>query len=235
MKISTKRIGAIFIKECKDAKKCPPVLIAFFMVPLLAFMIKNLLPDAGTEMIFSMFYPMHVVLSGLLSCSSIMAEEKERNTLRVLIMNRVKPMEYILGIGIFVFLGQMLGALIFIILAGISSDMILPFIGITIIGNICSILLGSLVGVVVKNQISVAPVAVPLMLLLTFIPILSTGNESIKKIGKIFYSQQISNLINNVTNKQPVSISGILIMVINLVLFFIIFVIAYNKNSLDNL
>lgn len=235
MKISAMRIGAIFVKECKEVRKCPPVMISFFMIPIISIIMKLALPDAGTDMIISMFYPMHIVLSGLLSCSSIMAEEKEKNTLRVLIMNRVKPIEYILGIGIFVFLGQMIGAVIVILIAEIPANILPVFIGITALGNVCSILLGSLIGVIVKNQVSVAPMAVPLMLLLTFVPIFSTENKGIRKVGSILYSQQISNLFNDLLQESSIKLYGILIILINLVLLFILFMIFYKRNKLDSI
>jgi ABC-2 type transport system permease protein len=232
MSNSARRIEAIFQKELKDALKCPPVIISFFMLPVVILLVKFFLPDFTPQMLLLMFLPLQVVLGGILSCASIIAEEKEKNTLRVLIMSTVRPFEYLIGIASFVIIGQMIGSCI----VAIGGEVELKFIGVyllvTFLSNSCSVLLGAMIGILAKNQMSVAPLGVPVMLILSFVPLFASGNESVKKFGGFLFSQQLSNILSELNN--TVEFSRIGIIIINLVVLFVLFQIVYKKNKLDN-
>lgn len=59
--------------------------------------------DSELASVLPTFITMHIVMIPIINMANIIAEEKEKNTLRVLIMSNVKPMEYLIGIGLSVF------------------------------------------------------------------------------------------------------------------------------------
>lgn len=60
----------------------------------------------------NLFSVMYVCMAPILIISAIISEEKEKGSLRMLMMSNVKPMEYILGIGSYAFVLCMIGVLI---------------------------------------------------------------------------------------------------------------------------
>jgi ABC-2 type transport system permease protein len=91
------RVKAIFKKQLKDTLKNKRVLIQFVIFPIFTFLIINSIPAEGNsnENIASL---MAVIFTGMIPVSamaSIIAEEKEKNILRVLMMSNVKPLEYL--------------------------------------------------------------------------------------------------------------------------------------------
>ena len=72
---------------------------------------------------------------------------------------------------------------------------------------------------------------VPVLSIFSFLPMLSMFNETIEKIAKVVYSQQISILINSIGHVQ-VSFENAGIILINIVLAGIAFGFAYKKCGL---
>ena len=66
------------------------------------------------------------------------------------------------------------------------------------------------------------------MMLLSFLPMLSMFNETIKKISSVFYSQQISRLINGDGTSESTLVIGI-----NFILLVIGFIVIYRKKGIE--
>ena len=173
---------------------------------------------------------MFVGMSPLTCMSAIISEEKENNTLRVLIMSNVKPIQYLLGTGLYIFSMCMVGTLIFTILGDYKNIEIVNFLIIMSVGIILSILIGAIIGIISKNQMSATSITVPIMMIFSFLPMLSMFNKTIEKIAKIIYSQQISILVNR--NYENI-FDNILIISINFILAVLLFIIAYHRKGLN--
>ena len=107
-------IITILRKQTKDTLKNRIVFLQFFMCPALALVMEKFMQAEGTPPLFylRMMSGMYITFAPITAMASIMSEEKEKNTLRVLIMSNVKAWQYILGTGIYVislevFLGSM--------------------------------------------------------------------------------------------------------------------------------
>ena len=99
------------------------------------------------------------------------------------------------------------------------------------IGIITSIIIGACIGVGSKNQMSATSVTIPVMMIFSFMPMLSMFNDKIQKVSKIIYSEQIRNLINNLENSRN-DIENIAVIIINIILFGILFCVLYKKRGL---
>ncbi|MBQ8626036.1 MAG: ABC transporter permease [Agathobacter sp.] len=179
-----------------------------------------------------LFSGMFIGMAPLVSTSSIIAEEKEKDTLRVLIMSNVHPVQYLLGIGSYVFLLCMMGALVFGVCGGYQTTTLLQFLLIMGSGILISIIIGAIIGICAKNQMAATSLTVPVMLVLAFLPMLAMFNETIAKIAKFFYSQQAFLLINNLGIKNPEA-ENILILTANFLLVAMLFLLSYRKMKLD--
>ncbi len=101
------------------------------------------------------------------------------------------------------------------------------------VGHICSFLLGATIGLVSKNQMTATSINVPVMMILSFLPMLSMFNETIKKFSKFLFSEQLYLLVNDLEQIKMTLETGI-IMICNIILIIVIFLIIYKKNRISS-
>lgn len=229
-----KHIVAILWKQLKDTLKNKAILIQFLMFPVMTIIMENSVKIEGMpEHFFAiLFSVMFIGMAPLTATSAIIAEEKEKNTLRVLRMSNVTPVEYLTGIGIYVWSMCMLGAMVIAFSGGYKGKELLQFLCIMGIGIFISMLIGAGIGTLSKSQMMATSITVPVMMIFSFIPMLSMFNESIKKIGKITYTSQMNTLLYNVGNIE-LELEQILVIGITIVITLGLFIIAYKKRGLE--
>ncbi len=229
-------ILTIFQKQIKDTFKNKSVLIQFLMFPIMAVIMENAIPLEDMAMpkhfFVKMFSAMFVGMAPLVSTSAIIAEEKEQNTLRALIMSNITPFQYLLGIGSYVLVLCMLGSVVFAVCGGYSGAGLVQFLLTMAVGILISILFGSLIGIISKNQMAATSLTVPLMMVFSFLPMLAMFNESIAKVAKFVYSEQVYRLIHGIGDIAPTA-ETLIILATNAFLAFTLFLIAYKKKSLE--
>ena len=169
-------------------------------------------------------------MAPLTAVAAIISEEKEKNTLRVLMMANVKPWEYLAGIGIYVWSICMAGA-------GVMSTSLpagdIPFyLGVMAAGFVISIAVGACVGIAAPNQMVSTSMVMPVMLIFSFAPMLSMFNDKIEKVAKIFYTQQIRLFLNNMTF-DGIKPESFVIVAVNAALAVILFFAAFRKKGLE--
>lgn len=201
------------------------------MFPALTIVMENAvkLDNMPEHFFVNLFSVMYMGMAPLTSGAAIIAEEKEKNTLRVLQMCNVKSFEYLIGNAIYVIFICMIGSLIMGLTAGYKGTELVTFMGIMLVGHICSFLLGAAIGVASKNQMTATSLTVPVMMVLAFLPMLSMFNDTIKRIAKFFFSEQLYQMINNRKDLQITWENG-LIMACNMVLIAVLFLVVYRKN-----
>lgn len=224
------RITAIFKRQMKDTCKNKTVLIQFVMFPVLTVLMNRMIKIDGMPDNFfvNLFATMYVGMAPLTSMAAILAEEKEKNTLRVLLMSNVKPYEYLLGIGGAVWLACMLGAAVICAEGSYRAEERLIFMLIMAAGILVSMLLGAAIGVWSRTQMMATSVTVPVMMLFAFLPMLSMFNGTIAKLGRIAYSVQIGNMLGQTASLRP-GLDNIGIVAANVLVFAVLFAIAYSK------
>lgn len=224
----------IFYKQWKDTLKNKSVLIQFLMFPCMTILMENTIQlDGMPEHFFvKLFAVMFIGMAPLTSTASIIAEEKEQNTLRVLLMSNVTPIQYLLGVGFYVWLLCMAGSTIFALCGGYSGKKLLMFLYIMSSGLLISILVGAIIGLCSKNQMAATSITVPVMMVFSFLPMLAMFNETIEKLAKFTYSQQIFLLINQLEIKMSKP-EDILILGINFLVAAGIFFAVYKKKALE--
>lgn len=222
-------IRAVLNKQIKDTFKNKEVLIQFIMFPLLAIIMEkainsNEIPKNYFVILFSTMY---IGMAPLVSMASIISEEKEQNTLRVLMMSNVKSGEYLMGIGIYVFALCMAGVAIFSSVGQFRGAEIIEFLIIMAIGILTSIFLGSAIGIWCKNQMATTSMTIPIMMIFSFLPMISMFNDKVKLISRLTYSQQVNNLINSL-GEQNLNYENIVVILGNMAVMIILFTISYN-------
>lgn len=226
-------IKAILWKQLKDTIKNKAILIQFIMFPLMTIIMENAMnmQDMPAHFFVNLFGIMYVGMASLTSIAAIIAEEKEKNTLRVLKMCNVRAFEYLIGNAIYIIVICMIGSLIMGLTGGYTGIDLLRFMLIMFVGHICSFLLGATIGLVSKNQMVATSITVPVMMVLSFLPMLSMFNETIKKFSKFLFSEQLYLLVNHLEQIKITWETGV-IMIGNIILIIAAFLIIYKKDSI---
>lgn len=226
-------IFAIFKKQLKDTIKNKTVLIQFVMFPVLTVIMNNAVKIEGMPDNFfvNLFAAMFIGMAPLTSIASVISEEKETNTLKVLVMSDVKPYEYLLGIGSYIWLMCMLGSAVICAAGNYTYKEAALFMCIMAAGILASLLIGAAIGVISKTQMAATSVTVPVMMIFSFMPMLSMFNSSIEKIARFTYSEQVSRLLGNIGSLQ-IDTKSLLIIAANMVVFLLVFIFSYRKKGL---
>lgn len=224
-------IWAILWKELKDTIKNKTILIQFLMFPCMTIIMESAISIEGMPEHFfvNLFSSMYIGMAPLTSVASIISEEKEKNTLRVLQMSNVKAFEYLISNAVYVVSVCMVGSLIMGLAGGYRGTELLILLVIMLVGHLISTIVGATIGVASKNQMMATSLTVPIMMIFSFLPMLSMFNESIMKISKYIFTEQLFVLINNISNLH-IDAEIILILAVNVVLVFAIFIGVYRKS-----
>ncbi|MBQ8842861.1 MAG: ABC transporter permease [Ruminiclostridium sp.] len=229
-----KNITAVFLKQVKETFRNKAILIHFVMFPVLVIIMENAikLENMPEHFFVKLFAIMFVGMAPLICMSSIISEEKENNTLRVLMMSNVKPFEYLIGVGAYVWIMCIIGAVVFAVCGGYSGKDFCVFMLVMSVGILLSALTGAVIGIFSKNQMSATSVSVPVTMVFSFLPMLSMFNESIEKIARVTYSQQMSLLINGIGNTD-ISVENIAVIGVNFLIAVVLFWGVYKKKGLE--
>lgn len=188
-----KTITALLIKQCKDSLRNLPSLMILIIYPAVALvMITAMKGEQGMDDVFvPMFAAMHCSFAPLVISSNILSEEKEKGTLRSLIMAGVSRVKYLISLSIFVIFSVMLTGSAFLLMKPFDTSSAAAFAAAMLAGAAVSALIGLCIGIYSKNVTAANGIAVPVGLVFALLPMLGQFNDGIAKVAKYTYSGQL--------------------------------------------
>lgn len=222
----------IIKKQLKDTLKNKTILIQFILFPVMTLIMENAISlDGMPELFFiKLFSIMYIGMAPLTAVASIVSEEKEKNTLRVLMMANVKPRQYLIGVGIYVWLICMVGA--GVMSTCLESSKIVAYLCIMGIGFVISIIAGACIGMYAKNQMAATSMVMPAMMVFAFAPMLAMFNEKISKVARFFYTQQLKIILDDMSFAD-VSNEACIIIMVNVAVLIVLFGVVYRRKGLE--
>lgn len=220
----------IFRKQMKDILKNKSILIQFILFPAMTVILNNAIDIEGMPENFfvTMFAAMYLGMAPLVSMASIISEEKEQNTLRVLLLSNVKPLEYLTGIGSSIMAACLLGSVVFCIVGKYRGRAAVFFMLLMAVGILTSMLIGAVIGIWSKNQMTATSITVPVMMVFAFLPMISMFNETIAKVAGVTYTEQISRMMNDI-QLFSINSENVIVIGINILLALSLFLVAWKK------
>ena len=226
-------VQAIFTKQAKDMTKNFSVLIMFVIFPLVAFGMTHFVAQSNDDIPDTMFVTMmasiFVGMALIQSASTIIAEDREKKSLRFLVIAGVKPLAYLLGIGGVIFIASVFSSLAFGYIGGFSQDEFVAFMAVMMSGTIASIILGATIGIYAKNQQAATGLSMPIAIVLGFGPMVAQFNEGVENVVGFFYTYQINVVVNDFTAGLA---RPLIVIWANIALLGILFGLAYRKKGL---
>ncbi len=234
MKVSLRKVKAIVFKQLQVSIKNLNILSLILFTPLFCLLMVLFLPfkvESPKIFVLALGSIMNIMMAGSMMVCYVMAEDKEKNTLRLLMTSTVTPMEYLLGTGFASFIATMLISLLLIVITGAKVG-ILGYIAITAFTGIIGIVVGAVIGILSKDQLSASMIGVPFLMLFLLLPILASFNKGVMAISNFVFSQQ---LYSNVTMSpdNSITLTSAIILTLNLVVAIGLFVFIYQKRKLD--
>lgn len=222
----------IIKKQLKDTLKNKTILIQFILFPMMTLIMENAIHMEGMPEHFftKLFSIMYIGMAPLTSVASIISEEKEKNTLRVLLMANMKLLQYLMGIGVYVWSICMMGAVV--MATGLPKQDILMYLFIMAIGFMISIFVGACIGIFATNQMSATSLVMPVMMVLSFLPMLAMFNEKIEKMARFFFTQQLKLCLNDMSIMGH-SNETYIVLLVNVIIALLVFGLAFKKKGLE--
>lgn len=232
-----RKIRTIFIKQLKDTVKNKAVLIQFILFPVMAVIMENAIDiaDMPEHFFVLLFSSMYVGMAPLTCVSAIISEEKETGTLGMLRMSNVRAWEYLAGIGIYVFALCMVGGVVLAWTGEYKGRDMGAFLLVMAGGVLISMLIGAVIGLASKNQMSGISVSVPVTMVFSFLPMLSMFNEKIRDIAKFVYSYEVQDALGRIREteglREMFREGRPLVLALNLLIAGILFGFAYKRSA----
>ncbi|WOO38214.1 ABC transporter permease [Anaerocolumna sp. AGMB13020] len=240
MTISLRRIKALTKKEFKSFTKNSNVLL-MCLLPIIFSILYTYIYGSSENGIPKLMVLLLCLNMNLIMCSSftiamLIAEEKEKNTLRTLLLSGVSALEFLFGKVVLTLILSTLTNILIYFICGIEVKYLGWFLLITTLVIISMIIIGALIGMFSKNQMSTSVVGMPVLLVFLLIPMMAEFNENVKKIAKFTPNYNMNVILSKVLDGGVLSSQEILPFVsifVWIVLTGVGFIITYNKVGID--
>jgi len=180
---------------------------------------------------------MNIGTVGVYCVSATLAEEKEKNTLRTLMTSSVNGLEFFLGSIIPVIMMMVIINFILIPISGCSFDIknYLIYGLLSLVCSITSCMIGMMIGIFAKNQVTASTLTTPIILMLMMVPMFSRFNQFSELISQFLFTGILLDTIDLITAGAVDVIDwlSIVILVVEIVVSVIVFIFIYRKNGYE--
>lgn len=189
-------MNALLIKQGKDSFHNLPSLMILMIYPAVAFIMTMAIKDEEgvSSFLVPMFAAMHCSFSPLVLSSNILSEEKEKGTLRSLIMAGVGRVKYMISLSLFVMASVMLAGSTFLLTKSFHVPAA-AILAAMLAGTAISTVMGLCIGICSKNVTAANGMAVPVGLVFALVPMLGQFNDDMATAAKWTYSGQLRTVL----------------------------------------
>lgn len=196
MSISLKRAGAIFVKDYKEFSRNYAVSIMLIFPILFAFLFRGV--DSSLPGAFAMVLNISFVLVTCFAQACLIAEEKERNTLRSLMMTPATTMDVLIGKSALVFVMSAVDLAIAMYIFGYEPVSIWAYVVAIILSIILYIAAGTICGLFSKTLLEASLSILPVAFIFTGAPwgLFLADDYPIFKVLEYVPSSQLGHLLS---------------------------------------
>ncbi|MGM7634812.1 ABC transporter permease [Bacillus sp. Hm123] len=236
MSLSMKRISALVTKEYQDLKTNSQILIMVALPILFAFLNSKVdggdTPEAATKPLLIIFTVVTCYIQSLL-----IAEDKEKNTLRVLMLSPARPAEILIGKSLLTFIATIVICCICFAILGTDMKNIWLTSGVILLSAFLFTIFGTIIGLISENVTQTSIYGVPFMFLMMLGPSVKYMIENEMLLRLVSYLPS-DHLVIGMTKAMEVgTFSSIKTNVLNLLIWIIASLIVcfviYNKRRFD--
>jgi len=242
MEFSIRRVNALFKKEIKDLGKNMNVLLMCMLPIIFSIIYSKLLggnassDGLGKVDILIMCLGMNLTLVSSFVIAMLIAEEKEKNTLRTLMLSAVSPLEFLTGKALITILMSVIinAAMFFII--GIDVQYLGKYILLTTLVVFSMVEIGAVIGIIAPNQMATGVIGMPVLMILLMIPIFARLNGTLTKIAEFLPNYNLNLMLEKIFKGQTIgteSAYGVSVILVWILIAGLAFAYTYSKRGLD--
>lgn len=231
-----RRIFAISKKQMLDSSQNAGVIVSFVIFPLITLLFILLKSDSSEIYRMQIVMGMSTIFTGMTpftTINGIIREDKFSNITRILILSTVKPLEYLLGVTLYVMAISSVIAIVFGLIGGFAGITLIWYVLAIMLGTFTSLVFGSMLTIQTKNQSGAATVVSLIAIFNGILPILASSSPILMKVARFWYTTQIKDLIGDVFDCYYGNIPyRLLIIAGNLAVFLVLFTVLFKKNRI---
>ncbi len=167
MNVSMRRVNAIFQKDFKDISRNSAVSVTALMPLVMAFVLGKMSDNIAIDGHYMVINLTMVIVATFVQCSLI-AEEKEKNTLRGLMLSPASTLEILSGKSLLSFIATMITVVIGAFLSGYRPENTLIIAIAILFSAIFFIGLGTLLGLLAKSVMEASVLIMPFIFIFGF-------------------------------------------------------------------
>ena len=241
-----RKTGALLTKDLRDLVKNPSTLVCCLMpVAFIAFFSYmmgdnvNGNPEAQAEFLSFMLsfgFCMSTGMASMMTATSAIAEEREKHTLRTLMLANVSSGEILLSRGIVSIVAiAVINLLCYLVVGGPMESLAMAMV-IGTAGSIPFVLIGLLVGLVARDQMTAGVYSVPI-LIVALAPAFGMYSEGLAQVVRFFPIGGMYELVNLLLAGDLYTTEAIVPIVVTLVwiaVTAVAFVLLFKRLTRDN-
>jgi ABC-2 type transport system permease protein len=164
-----RRFQAIVAKEWKDARKNPQILLMAGMPLMFAFIFSKIGENQMDTSIFSILLALS--MTGAFVQANMVCEEKEKHTLRVLMLSPASPAEVLLGKSLLTALLTSVVIVVCVLLGGVPSVHVGYISLLSLLSLVVFIAFGTVIGLLSRTVSESSIVGLPVLLIFVMGPV----------------------------------------------------------------
>ncbi|MEI3610067.1 ABC transporter permease [Pseudogracilibacillus sp. SO10305] len=235
MNISMKRVKAIFMKDYKEFSRNMSISIVILMTPLLSLFYGK--TGDNTIDSYYLIFNMTFVMVATYVQSCLIAEEREKNTLRALILSPANIQEILLGKSLFTFCTTFFTMILCMILIDYSPANISIITVAMLLSTLFYIALGTLIGLFAKSVMEASVYSFPAIGIFTVGTFVRLFSEQypILKIAHYLPNIQLVDIALKVEAGKGFAnvLPELSIILLWFIIAMIVTVIVYKKRMVD--
>lgn len=232
LRIDGAKVIALFKKDFKDTLKNGHCLL-MALLPILLTALYRFLNFGGISLerqfVLTLGLLMNMSLMPISVMSLMIAEEKEKNTLRTLMLSNVSAADFLASKSLMIFLLAQAVNLVIYAVTGTGSIGIARFLLVTSLAILCMMLFGAVVGLLCRNQMSTGMLSAPFALLFMLPAIFAQIDEGIARFARFTPTYAMMQLLNG----NDVSLLPLGVLFAWIIIGAALFGVIYQNKRLD--
>ncbi|MBU3188304.1 ABC transporter permease [Clostridium bowmanii] len=242
MEFSIRRVNALFKKEVKDLIKNRNVSIMYILPIVFSIIFSKMIGrdiSSNNEEKINVIITcisMNIIIVSSYVMSMLIAEEKEKNALRTLMISGLSPLEFFTGKALITFVTtEIINVVIFFIF-----NMNIQYLGaytlLTTLVVFSMIEIGGIIGIISPNQMATGVVGIPVLMIFYMIPVFASFNIIIAKVAKLLPNYNMNIILQNLFKGEGISTGfsySITVILVWVIMAAAAFAYTYNKIGLD--
>jgi len=240
MSFVLRKVAALAKKELKDLPKNPNVFAICLLPVLFAFILSNMATHAPSDhmdkaQILMIVLNMNLVMVCTFAMSMLIAEEKEKNTLRTLLLSSVSPLEFLAGKTVVILLFTFITNTAIYFIVGFQPAYLALYTLLSFVVGFIMLIMGGIIGLLAENQMATGVIGMPIIMGFLLVPMLSEFNQTLRSVAALLPTHHIQQILSVVLRGG--SIQGVYANIWPIVAWIFIaaglFSYTYTRKGLD--